>query len=136
MRIVPCEGRKSPAMIFTSVDLPAPLSPISPTTSPGSSVSDTSLTAWMAPKCLETFSSSRIAMPGPAPFDAMAAHCFRRFSAYPNRAFLMNTGPMLTGQRLELTQWRYARDMREWARIELRKGQNWVAVVGKRAAMT
>ena len=32
-------------MIFTSVDLPAPLSPIRPTTSPGASDSETSLSA-------------------------------------------------------------------------------------------
>ena len=34
-------GGKLPAMILTSVDLPAPLSPIRPTTSPGSSVRST-----------------------------------------------------------------------------------------------
>ena len=34
---VPWLGRKLPAIILTSVDLPAPLSPISPTTSPASS---------------------------------------------------------------------------------------------------
>src|SRR6476646_4366438 len=48
-------------MIFTSVDLPAPLSPISPTTSPARSASETSVSAWIAPKCLEIPSSSRTA---------------------------------------------------------------------------
>src|SRR3954469_17421540 len=48
-------------MIFTSVDLPAPLSPISPTTSPGWSDNETPVSAWMAPKCLEIASSSRMA---------------------------------------------------------------------------
>src|SRR5690606_37912030 len=61
MRMVPEVGGKLPAIIFTSVDLPAPLSPMSPTTSPGSSVKETSLTAWMAPKCLEILVSSRTA---------------------------------------------------------------------------
>ena len=61
IRIVPSLGRKLPAIILTSVDLPAPLSPISPTTSPASSVTDTSLTAWMAPKCFEMCSSSSTA---------------------------------------------------------------------------
>ena len=39
--IVPALGGKLPAMILTSVDLPAPLSPISPTTSPACRASDT-----------------------------------------------------------------------------------------------
>src|SRR5436190_1419856 len=61
--IVPCVGRKFPATTLTRVDLPAPLSPISPTTWPGSSDSETSLRAWIAPKCFETFFSSRRAIP-------------------------------------------------------------------------
>src|SRR4029453_6428836 len=48
-------------MILTSVDLPAPLSPIRPTTSPGRSESETPVSARMAPKCLEIRSSSRMA---------------------------------------------------------------------------
>ena len=40
-------------MILTSVDLPAPLSPISPSTSPRSSSRSTPCSAWIAPKCLE-----------------------------------------------------------------------------------
>ena len=40
-------------MILTSVDLPAPLSPIRPSTSPGSSDKSTSVSAVIAPKCLE-----------------------------------------------------------------------------------
>ena len=59
--IEPWLGRKLPAIILTSVDLPAPLSPISPTTSPASIDSETSFTAWMAPKCFETLTSSRTA---------------------------------------------------------------------------
>ena len=43
--MLPEVGRKLPAIILTSVDLPAPLSPIRPTTSPGSSVSEISSTA-------------------------------------------------------------------------------------------
>src|SRR5215831_5203487 len=48
-------------MILTSVDLPAPLSPMSPTTSPGWSDNETSVSAWMAPKFLEIRWRSRIA---------------------------------------------------------------------------
>ena len=59
--IVPCEGRKLPAMILTRVDLPAPLSPISPSTCPCSSSSDTSCSAWMAPKFLEIDANWRTA---------------------------------------------------------------------------
>ena len=58
--------------ILTRVDLPAPLSPISPTTWPGSSDSETSLSAWMAPKCFETFFSSRRAIPDSPCADAVA----------------------------------------------------------------
>src|SRR6185369_1990158 len=58
MAILPCEGGKFPAIILTSVDFPAPLSPIKPTTSPGSMVNETSETAWMAPKFLEIERSS------------------------------------------------------------------------------
>jgi hypothetical protein len=36
--MVPWVGGKFPAMILTKVDLPAPLSPISPTISPGATV--------------------------------------------------------------------------------------------------
>src|SRR6218665_2728049 len=45
-------------MIFTSVDLPAPLSPMSPTTWPGSMEKLTSDSARMAPKSFDTCSSS------------------------------------------------------------------------------
>src|SRR5688572_3837555 len=51
--ISPSVGRKLPAMIFTMVDLPAPLSPISPTTSPSPTEKLRSVSAWMAPKCIE-----------------------------------------------------------------------------------
>src|SRR5882724_4597770 len=40
-------------MILMSVDLPAPLSPIRPSTSPASIFRSTSVSAWMAPKFLE-----------------------------------------------------------------------------------
>src|SRR5262245_13688950 len=61
MTISPEDGAKFPAMIFTSVDLPAPLSPISPSTSPGSRVRSTSVSAVIAPKCLEILLSWRTA---------------------------------------------------------------------------
>src|SRR5579863_6941208 len=63
--ISPVDGGKLPAMTFTRVDLPAPLSPISPTTSPGSMSKSTAANASMAPKCLETplSSSNAIRLP-------------------------------------------------------------------------
>src|SRR5262245_35762649 len=57
--MVPWLGGKLPAMTFIRVDLPAPLSPIRPSTSPRSSAIDTSLRAWMAPKLLDMSTSSR-----------------------------------------------------------------------------
>src|SRR5579863_8056131 len=63
MRTSPWVGGKLPAMTLTKVDLPAPLSPMSPRTSPESSVRSTSLSAWMAPKCLDTDCNSRIGNP-------------------------------------------------------------------------
>ena len=48
-RIVPSDGLKLPAMIFTRVVLPAPLSPTNPTTSPALSVSEMSVSAVIAP---------------------------------------------------------------------------------------
>jgi hypothetical protein len=55
--------RKLPAMILTIVDLPAPLSPISPTTSPGSTEKLSSVSAWIAPKCIEMLRMSSNATP-------------------------------------------------------------------------
>jgi hypothetical protein len=63
MRTSPWVGGKLPAMTLTKVDLPAPLSPMRPRTSPDSSVMSTSLSAWMAPKCLDTDCNSRIGNP-------------------------------------------------------------------------
>ena len=96
----PCASRrgsagKLPAIILTSVDLPAPLSPISPTTCPGSSDSDTSLTAWMAPKCFEILASSRTAIPlmTSRPPTASAVAPARRYCRrYGARLTLSETG--------------------------------------------
>src|SRR5260370_36306738 len=63
--ICPPDGGKLPAMLLTSVDLPAPLSPISPTISPQSSAKSTCDKASMAPKCLEIPWSSRTATDPP-----------------------------------------------------------------------
>src|SRR5258707_10440313 len=63
--IWPRDGGKLPAMILTSVDLPAPLSPMSPTISPPSSAKSTCDKASMAPKCLEIPWSSRTATDPP-----------------------------------------------------------------------
>ena len=56
--ISPSVGGKLPAMILTMVDLPAPLSPMRPTTSPGPTVKLSSVRARMAPKLMETLRTS------------------------------------------------------------------------------
>src|ERR671924_408921 len=48
-----------PAIVFTSVDFPAPLSPTSATTSPAWTSKSTSLSAWTGPKLLLTPSRDR-----------------------------------------------------------------------------
>ena len=52
--ISPSSGWWTPAMIFVSVDLPAPFSPTSPWTSPARKASETSASAWTGPKRLLT----------------------------------------------------------------------------------
>src|SRR3954451_5190752 len=54
----PSSGLFTPAIVFTSVDLPAPLSPTRATTSPGCTARSTSVSAWTAPNRLETPRSS------------------------------------------------------------------------------
>ncbi len=50
--IVPPDGATTPPRIFIRVDLPAPFSPISPTTSPRPAANETSRSACVAPKAL------------------------------------------------------------------------------------
>ena len=47
---VPLEGVRKPVIIFMVVDLPAPLGPRKPSTSPRSTLKDTSSTAMIGPK--------------------------------------------------------------------------------------
>src|SRR6516164_4032765 len=56
--MAPSVAGKFPAISFTMVDLPAPLSPISPTTSPASIEKLTSVSARMAPKLFEMLRTS------------------------------------------------------------------------------
>ena len=49
MRAVPEVGARKPARIFMVVDLPAPLGPRKPTTSPGSRAKLTPASAWNGP---------------------------------------------------------------------------------------
>src|SRR5450755_3040203 len=84
MIMSPCEGGKLPAIILTSVDLPAPLSPMRPNTSPASKVRSMSFRAWIAPKCLETLRNSRTDMHDAPPaqpglFRAKGFQPFDRF---------------------------------------------------------
>src|SRR5215212_2098110 len=52
--IVPESSGWMPAIVLTSVDLPAPLSPTRATTSPGRTSKSTLLSAWTGPKLLLT----------------------------------------------------------------------------------
>src|SRR6202162_2712802 len=72
-RTSPSVGGKFPAISLTRVDLPAPLSPINPTTSPGSIDRLMSLTAWIAPKLFDTFRTSSRATLAPPCHAALAA---------------------------------------------------------------
>ena len=95
MRTSPWVGGKLPAMTLTRVDLPAPLSPMSPRTSPDSSVRSTSLSAWMAPKCLDTDCSSRIGNPA----SSASAHAKSRRSASGAAAFMLLLSPSTRSAR-------------------------------------
>ena len=57
--IRPASGRMTPETIRPRVDLPAPFSPTSACTEPARAPSDTSLSALVSPKCLETASTRR-----------------------------------------------------------------------------
>ena len=58
--IVPEDGLKFPAIILIRVDLPAPLSPINPKTSPGYNSRLTSSKALIAPKLFEILFNCKI----------------------------------------------------------------------------
>src|SRR5579885_2873730 len=62
---VPALGARNPAIIFIVVDLPAPLGPRKPSTSPFGTANDTSSTAAIGPKCLTRFRTSSIPRPPP-----------------------------------------------------------------------
>ena len=59
-RASPELGVMNPVIMRMVVDLPAPLGPRKPSTSPGLTVNDRSLTAYFGPKCLVRFSTSII----------------------------------------------------------------------------
>src|ERR1700704_6857723 len=58
-RTRPVVGRVNPKMQWSSVLLPAPLGPISPTMAPASKEKLTSVNAWTPPKSTDTFSMAR-----------------------------------------------------------------------------
>src|SRR5579863_8533973 len=58
---VPAVGARKPATIFIVVDLPAPLGPRKPNTSPAGTANDTSSTATSGPNCLTRCTISSIA---------------------------------------------------------------------------
>src|SRR5258708_36137959 len=72
-RTSPSVGGKFPAISLTRVDLPAPLSPINPTTSPGSTDQLMSFTAWIAPKLFDTLRTSSRATLMPPWYAALLA---------------------------------------------------------------
>src|SRR3954468_5690341 len=59
-RMSPSSYWKTPEIALMTVDLPAPLSPASATTSPGWMSNETLLRACTPPKCLETLRTERI----------------------------------------------------------------------------
>src|SRR5271167_3179434 len=69
----PRVGRVMPEMQLSSVLLPAPLGPISPTIDPVSSANETSLRAWMPPKSTDTDSMERHVISRPPPETAQHA---------------------------------------------------------------
>ena len=60
-RTVPCTGFTKPVIASISVVFPAPFGPIRPTTSPGATVTDASLTAVTPPKRTVMFDTSSVA---------------------------------------------------------------------------
>src|SRR6516225_4771975 len=60
---VPAVGARKPVIIFIVVDLPAPLGPRKPSTSPRGTVKEMSSTAFSGPKCLARCRISSIALP-------------------------------------------------------------------------
>ena len=75
IRMVPSDGAKPP-MAFMSVDLPAPLVPMRPTTSPGWATMEASLTARRPPKVTDTSVTSRAGLVR----DGGSAWCLRATS--------------------------------------------------------
>src|SRR3954462_12625323 len=59
-KISPSSYWKTPEIALITVDLPAPLSPATATTSPGWTSNETLLSACTPPKCLETLRTERM----------------------------------------------------------------------------
>src|SRR5579871_831848 len=76
---VPELGARKPVIIFMVVDLPAPLGPRKPNTSPRRTASDTSSTATIDPKCLERWRTEII--------SSVAASAVMLANALPPTAF-------------------------------------------------
>src|SRR5215218_703770 len=70
-RILPSSGRWKPVIVLSRVLLPAPLSPISPSTSPSLTCRSTPLRTDTAPKFLTTPSTRRKSEPFVEPFSIM-----------------------------------------------------------------
>src|SRR5512139_996386 len=73
-RTSPVSGGKYPAIMLNAVVFPAPLGPMSPRISPGSSVKLKPLTAWLPPKDLLMFLTSRSGIAGP--LSAVSRRCW------------------------------------------------------------
>src|SRR5215472_1889561 len=71
---VPPVGARKPVIIFIVVDLPAPLGPRNPSTSPRGTVKEMSSTAFSGPKCLTRCRISSIALPSVQVAETLHQH--------------------------------------------------------------
>src|SRR5579875_502485 len=70
-KMAPEFGWRAPERMLTSVDLPAPLSPTRPTTSPGKMSRSAPRSAWMLPKCLVTARTDTTGAPASPSLDVL-----------------------------------------------------------------
>src|SRR5919198_4725098 len=89
-----------PAIVFTSVDLPAPLSPTSPTTSPGATSRSTSSSACTAPNLLLTPRSESKGLSAFISFLSRSAGCGRAAGAARPDLLCLLDPSLLAGRRV------------------------------------
>src|SRR6478672_2281662 len=100
IRISPESGRCAPDSTFISVDLPAPLPPTSPTTSPGRRSTLTLSTAWTPPKETRMLRISTIGLePAPPVGVAVSAVVVIAVASSPRGPGAAPPGPCVEGDR-------------------------------------